>query len=173
RAVKPDDMRRGPEGRVKLTDFGIARVASVSNRLTQSGFFVGTPRYSSPEQCRSEVVDGRSDLYSLGVSVYEMLTAVSPFHADTPLGLLHKICQEPPKPLRDVDPSIPEIAARVIERLLEKAARDRYATAPELVQDLEAAIEMLPEVEVKLFDEAPAPASGSPGSDPGPGSTEA
>src|SRR5437588_162372 len=67
RDVKPDNMLLGPQGRLKLTDFGIARVAAVSNRLTQSGFFVGTPRYSSPEQCRSEVVDGRSDLYSLGV----------------------------------------------------------------------------------------------------------
>jgi tRNA A-37 threonylcarbamoyl transferase component Bud32 len=183
RDVKPDNMLLDARGRVKLGDFGIARVGAggepYADRLTQSGYFVGTPRYSSPEQCRSEDVDGRSDLYGLGVCLYEMLAGEVPFTAKTPLALLQKICGEPPPSLAERVPGLPAGVEPICLRLLEKEAQDRYQTAEALLADLEPAICALPPAAVDLFEEAPAPGpaheggGGSPGSaSPGRVSTE-
>ena len=134
RDVKPENILFGEDGAPQLTDFGIARAMSSGTRMTAVGMSIGSPHYMSPEQARGQVVDGRSDLYSLGVVLYEMLTGKVPFDAaDTfAVGLSH---------INDPVPKLPrEIAGwqPVLDRLLAKSPADRYRTAAELADALAA-----------------------------------
>jgi serine/threonine protein kinase len=143
------------EGRVKLADFGIAHDAlSAARKITETGIFVGTPRYASPEQCKGVPVDGRSDLYSLGVSLYEILSGTVPHTGGGAVALLTRIGGEPARPIRDANPEVPESVAKIVHRLLEKAPEDRYADALALVQDLDAVIRELP---IERIDVKPLP----------------
>src|SRR5262249_53781598 len=114
--------------RVKLTDFGLARAADDAS-LTQSGLIAGTPLYMSPEQAAAEPLDHRSDLFSLGSVLYEMCTGRPAFRAPTTVAVIRRVCDEAPRPIREVNPDIPEPLCRVIERLHAKRPADRFQTA--------------------------------------------
>ncbi|HKV42963.1 MAG TPA: bifunctional serine/threonine-protein kinase/formylglycine-generating enzyme family protein, partial [Blastocatellia bacterium] len=146
RDLKPDNiwllkMEDGSE-RVKVLDFGIAKLkaTSESNTLTQKGMIVGTPYYMSPEQCRGEELDARSDIYSLGIILYEMLTGKVPFEGTTPLAVVLKHNTEQPKPLHFLRPDIPEAVEKVVMRAISKKRDDRQASATELAQEFGAAL---------------------------------
>ncbi len=135
RDIKPDNVLfRAHNNAVILTDFGIAKTLHADNQLTQVGNTVGTPKYMSPEQARAQTQDGRADLYSLGVVLYEMLTGRLPFEAQDPVALALKHCQEPVPPL-------PATLARyqpLIDRLLAKSPTQRFANGQALMQAIEA-----------------------------------
>lgn len=134
RDVKPDNLRHDDDGRCVVTDFGIARSAGAT-RLTTTGMSVGTPKYMSPEQARAKDVDGRSDIYSLGIVGYECLTGSPPFDAGDALGTLMKHIQSPvPEPMLD-SPDDRAIYT-VIERMLAKHPEDRFRDADELIAAL-------------------------------------
>jgi len=135
RDVKPANVMFTGEGQVILTDFGIAKMVNVTG-LTASGAMVGTPAYMAPEQGMGEAGDERSDIYSLGVMLYEMATGVLPFEADTPMGVVLKHINEPLPPPRSVRPDLPVALERVIIRALAKDPNQRYQTAAAMAADL-------------------------------------
>ncbi len=141
RDLKPDNVLLTAAGQVKLADFGLARTAG-DQRITQTGAFVGTPQYCSPEQCNGEDTGPASDLYSLGVVLYELLTGRPPHEAPTPIALFKRILTDPPPPL--AREGVPPSLVAVVERLLRKEPGDRYASADELARDLERILERLP-----------------------------
>jgi serine/threonine protein kinase len=132
RDVKPANilLADGVE-RVKLTDFGLACAADDAS-LTKSGIIAGTPQYMSPEQARGELVDQRSDLFSLGSVLYAMCTARAPFRAETSYGILQRITDEDPRPIREINPDIPEWLCHVVARLMAKHPDERFETAREV-----------------------------------------
>jgi len=129
RDIKPANILfSNPETPI-LTDFGVAKIANLT-QLTASGASVGTPAYMSPEASRSESVDERSDIYSLGIVMYEMLTGILPFDADTPFAIIYKQINEPPPSVRKfID--VPEPVERVLLKALAKNPADRYQSAGE------------------------------------------
>jgi serine/threonine protein kinase len=134
RDVKPANLMLDEDGRVVLTDFGIAKIVTGA-QFTASGGMVGTPAYMAPEQGLGEAGDERSDIYSLGVILYQLITGRLPYDADTPLAIILKhVNSELPLPSRFVD--IPEDLEKIICRALEKEPEDRYQTAIEFAQDL-------------------------------------
>src|SRR6266446_7705320 len=136
RDLKPQNVMLSPDGRVYVMDFGIARSAYLPG-MTQTGALIGTPEYMSPEQARGEKLTERSDLFSLGVIFYELLTGQSPYPADAPLGTLWKRLQEKPKPPVDVDSTIPKPLNDIVMKALEVEPEDRWARAREMAQQLE------------------------------------
>jgi eukaryotic-like serine/threonine-protein kinase len=145
RDVKPDNIivaRDGERETAKLVDFGIARWASGrggSTVTTTGSLVIRMPHYSSPEQCRGEEVDARSDIYSLGCVVYQMLTGRVPFDAPSPMAVLIKHVTEPPEPPAAVRPEVPASLDRSVLHALEKAPADRYQSAGEFARDLREA----------------------------------
>jgi serine/threonine-protein kinase len=131
RDLKPGNIMVTSPKEVKVLDFGIARALSWTP-LTSRKVIQGTAEYLSPEQARGETLDGRSDVYSLGVMLYEMLTGAPPFTCDSPLAILLKHLQERPADPRTIDRSIPKGLSDVVMRCLEKAPGDRYASARDL-----------------------------------------
>jgi serine/threonine-protein kinase len=131
RDVKPDNILLDADsGRAMVTDFGIARAIEGSTRLTLTGAALGTPTYMSPEQAVGERdLDGRSDLYSLGVLGYQMLTGRPPFAAGNSMALLLKHVSERPRPIAELRPEAPKALCEAIERALKKAPEDRWPTA--------------------------------------------
>ncbi len=133
RDVKPENILFRESGMAVLTDFGIARAASGGTRMTGMGMSIGTPHYMSPEQARGVTVDGRSDLYALGVVLYEMLTGAVPYDAEETLAIGIKHVTEP---IPKLPPALGGYQS-LIERMLAKDPNDRYGTAEELIQDLD------------------------------------
>jgi serine/threonine-protein kinase len=134
RDVKPDNIMLDDERRCVMTDFGIARSPTDAS-LTATGVTVGTPRYMSPEQARGRALDGRSDVYSLGVVGYECLTGAVPFAGDDPLAIMLDHVQTPvPRPALDSDDA--RRLYRVIERMLAKRPEDRFASTADLLAAL-------------------------------------
>ncbi len=134
RDIKPGNiLLEAPGGRVKLTDFGLARMAE-DIKLTQTGFVAGTPMYMAPEQALGEHPDERADFFSLGAVLYEMTTGQPPFSAPTILGVLKKIADEAPTPIRQLRPEFPESAAVLIEQMLAKRPADRPVSAAALAE---------------------------------------
>lgn len=134
RDVSPGNLLLRPDGVVKLTDFGLVRDQDAE--VTTAREILGTLAYTSPEQLRGERVDGRADLYALGVVLYELLTGRKPFRAHTVQGWLNRHMQETPRPPRDVDPLVPEDLDRICVRLLAKLPTERFASAWHLLNAL-------------------------------------
>ena len=139
RDIKPDNLMITSNGRVKITDFGVA--AALGSML--SGGHSGSPPYMSPEQCRGEQVDGRSDIYSLGVTLYLLLTGRRPFLGETPQALILMHQQDDYPKLTQLRPGLPLELERITNQMLAKKPEARYQNADELAEDLEAAGEML------------------------------
>jgi formylglycine-generating enzyme required for sulfatase activity/tRNA A-37 threonylcarbamoyl transferase component Bud32/LysM repeat protein len=140
RDVKPGNVLLDAQGDCYLTDFGLAKMLGDSLHLTASGVGVGTPAYMSPEQGQGEKVDARSDIYSLGVMLYEMVTGRVPFEAETPLAVVLKHITAPLPLPSQVRPGVPPAVERVILRALAKNPADRFAAADEMVAALQRAI---------------------------------
>ncbi|QDT80222.1 Serine/threonine-protein kinase PrkC [Gimesia maris] len=162
RDVKPANilLADGVE-RVKLTDFGLARAADDAS-LTRTGIIAGTPQYMSPEQARGETVDQASDLFSLGSVLYTMCTGRPPFRSETSYGVLRRITDEEPRPIREINPEIPEWLCQIVSRLMEKEPAARYATASEVSGVLEKCL-----AHVQQPTEVPLPASLESQTEPG------
>ncbi|MES0874072.1 CHASE2 domain-containing serine/threonine-protein kinase [Sinimarinibacterium thermocellulolyticum] len=138
RDVKPANMMLVAASRtVKLMDFGIARLTDSSK--TKTGTILGSPSYMSPEQIAGKRVDGRSDLFSLGVTLYQLLTGALPFQANSMVNLMMRIAAEPHPPILTLRPDLPAAIVPIIDRLLEKSADARYARGAEVARDLRAA----------------------------------
>ncbi len=141
RDIKPENIMLRPDGYVKVLDFGIAKLMQPElstgvEPMTQHGLVIGTTRYMSPEQARGETVDVRSDLWSLGAVLYEMLAGRAPFDGKTPSDVMAAILLNHPEPL---DQRVPLALQKVVERSLRKDPAERYATAEEMLADLRAA----------------------------------
>jgi len=135
RDLKPHNIMIDPTGTVRIMDFGIARSVQTKG-WTGEGIAVGTPEYMSPEQAEGQDVDTRTDIYSLGIILYEMITGKVPFEGETTLSILRKQEFEPPIPPKEWNPQIPESLNRLILKCLEKKKERRYQNAEEVLQDL-------------------------------------
>ena len=138
RDVKPANLMLDVDNRVILTDFGIAKIVTGA-QFTASGGMVGTPAYMAPEQGLGEAGDERSDLYSLGVIMFQLVTGRLPYDAETPLAIILKHLNEPTPSARSFNPELPESIDLIIWRLMAKDPADRYQTAVALIEDLERA----------------------------------
>ena len=149
RDVKPSNVLIDDQGNTYLTDFGLARMMETSDQLTASGVGVGTPAYMSPEQGQGIKVDHRSDIYSLGIMLYEMITGRVPYEAETPMAVMLKHITEPLPLPRAIAPDVPEAIERVILKALVKNPDDRFQAASEMVQALELATRKASAVEAE------------------------
>jgi len=154
RDIKPANilLENGVE-RVKLTDFGLARAADDA-RLTQSGVAAGTPLYMSPEQARGDSVDNRSDLFSLGSVLYALATGFPPFRAGSTMGVLNRITNDPPRPIRETIPDFPVALEKIIMQLLEKDPSRRFHLAADVSFKLTAFLAGPPQEPATSADEA-------------------
>jgi serine/threonine protein kinase len=140
RDVKPANIFVGEGDRVTLTDFGIAKAASETQHLTRTGTLMGTPEYMSPEQAEGGRVDQRTDLYALGVVLYQMLVGRVPFQGTTPHAVLHDVIYEPPPPPRRINPNVSPALESVILKAIAKRPEQRFQRGPELTKALRAAL---------------------------------
>jgi serine/threonine-protein kinase len=136
RDVKPGNVLITPDGDVKVTDFGIARAVNTEESLTQTGAVMGTAAYFSPEQAEGKGVDSRSDIYSLGVVIYEMSAGRPPFTGDSPVAVASKHVRDIPPLPREINAAVPAALEAVIMKAMAKLPDDRYASAEELRADL-------------------------------------
>ena len=143
RDVKPSNIRILEDGTVKIMDFGIAKSMVSESTLTQTGITLGTASYLAPEQIRGETVDARTDVFSLGVLSYELLTLSRPFSGDHISTVLYKIMNEAPPSPADVTPSLPPELVRIVEKALQKDRENRYASCAEMKADLESVLTVL------------------------------
>jgi eukaryotic-like serine/threonine-protein kinase len=137
RDVKPGNVLITADGQVKVTDFGIARAMGADEQVTQTGLVMGTATYFSPEQAQGFAVDGRSDIYSLGVVLYEMVTGKPPFSGESPVSIAYQHVRERPQPPSLANPDIPAPLEAVILQAMAKSPADRYQTADAMRADLD------------------------------------
>jgi beta-lactam-binding protein with PASTA domain/predicted Ser/Thr protein kinase len=143
RDIKPHNALIDDDGRVKVTDFGIAR-AGAASQMTEAGSIIGTAQYLSPEQARGGVIDHRSDLYSVGVVLYELLTGAVPFTGDTPVEIAMKHLSQVPEPPSAKRPDLPRSLDQVVLRALAKDPEERYGSAEEMDAELGRVAEGFP-----------------------------
>ncbi len=140
RDVKPANiLLENSVERVRLTDFGLARAAADAG-MSHSGVVAGTPYYMAPEQARGDSTDHRADLFSLGSTMYAILAGHPPFRAETPLAVLRRVCDDTPRPLREINPDIPSWLDALIARLMAKEPSARFQTADEAFDALEGCL---------------------------------
>ena len=163
RDIKPHNILITESGDVKVTDFGIARAADATT-ISHPGDILGSAKYMSPEQAMGEPVGPASDLYSLGVVLYEMLTGRVPFEADSRAGVPVKHVDERPRPLREVNPDVPEAIEALVMRVLAERPEDRYGSAAELIGELERVREGLSPASAPADEGTTAPLETPPGS---------
>lgn len=145
RDIKPANLMIDRSDRLKIADFGLALVpGEAATRLTATGTFMGTPGYLSPEQCLGEEVDHRSDVYSLGITWYELLTGEMPFSADSPAAVLVRVVQVEPPPIESLRPEVDERLRAILGKMIAKDPGNRYADAHALLADLEAYVPGVP-----------------------------
>jgi len=145
RDIKPGNVMLTRSGQVKVMDFGIARaVSDAQATMTQTAQVIGTAQYLSPEQARGERVDARSDLYSTGCLLYELLTGRPPFLGDSPVAIAYQHVRENPIPPSRVDPEVPQWADAIVLRAMAKDPRDRYQSAAEMRADIQRALQGVP-----------------------------
>lgn len=164
RDVKPSNIMVSADGHVKITDFGIARMASAAVR-TQTGMVLGSPKYMSPEQVMGKLTDQRSDIFSLGVMLYEMLTGQAPFAGENVNAIMYQTLNSVPPPPSTLNSSVPDMLNFIVAKALAKDIEDRYQSAKDLANDLKACRETLPKGSA-----APA---GQPAAAPASAATEA
>jgi serine/threonine protein kinase/Tfp pilus assembly protein PilF len=140
RDIKPSNIILDNAGNVKVMDFGVARIADDRSKLTQSGTLMGTLDYMSPEQCRGEELGVQTDIYSLGVVLYEMLTGTTPFDAPNEAALIHKIINEEPPEVRALNPGVPAGLSILISRTMAKHQDFRHPTIAEFIRDLQGLV---------------------------------
>ena len=138
RDIKPANIMLDSAGHAKVADFGIAQMATAT-RMTQSGMLVGTPEYISPEQCRSEKLDGRSDIYALGVTLYQLLSGRTPFDADTPAALVLQIVDGPIPTVGSLNPTIPADVQNLVAKMMHTDRNKRFQSAEDLIHALQEA----------------------------------
>ena len=141
RDIKPANIILLDDDQVKVADFGIARV--ISSSKTQTGVIFGTPNYMSPEQIAGKKVDGRSDLFSLGVVFYEMVSGEKPFKGDSITALLYAVSNNDYVPLSETAPKAPANCVEIVDRLLSKGVSKRYQNASQVIKDVEMCLEAL------------------------------
>lgn len=145
RDIKPGNVMLTRSGEVKVMDFGIARAVSDSQlTMTQTAQVIGTAQYLSPEQARGERVDARSDLYSTGCLLYELLTGRPPFTGDSPVAIAYQHVKEDPIPPSQVDPEVPRWADAIVLKAMQKDPGDRYQSAGEMRNDIQRALSGAP-----------------------------
>lgn len=138
RDVKPANIMLDMQGRVRLTDFGIAHVHTELEENAPEESFVGTPRYMSPEQCANRDITASTDLFSLGIVLYEMIAGVQPFQGESAVALIKRITNDDPPRLNKLFPEVPDDVARLVAHLLEKRPTDRPARAADVVRRIAA-----------------------------------
>ena len=136
RDIKPANLMLTTEGVLKVVDFGIARTREYGDKLTNTGEFVGTPGYLSPEVCVGKEVDARSDIFSLGIVFYEMLAGKVPFENDSPLGLMLEVVQSEIPDIRNLNNKVDKKTSFILNKMIAKAPEDRYQTCDEIIRDL-------------------------------------
>jgi len=137
RDIKPPNIIYSPEGSIRVTDFGIARIEDPNgHQMTQVGEILGTPRYMSPEQVMGQPLDGQSDLYSLGVILYQLTTGRRPFQGDTLAAIFRAITQDTPEAPHTLDPRVPEALSSLIMKLLDKDPARRFSSGNNLIGEL-------------------------------------
>ena len=141
RDIKPANLMVTDRGLVKIADFGLALMGGAANRLTATGMLMGTPGYLSPEQCLDQSPDQRTDIYSLGVTFFEMVTGTMPFRADSPLALLKLIVEVEPPDVRELNPEVDDELRAIISKMLDKERENRYSTCTEVIAAIQGWLE--------------------------------
>ncbi len=145
RDIKPDNILLGRDGSVKLVDFGLARVVEGDSNISQTGTIVGSPTFMSPEQALGKKLDQRTDIYSLGATLYQMLTGETPFCASGTIEVVWKIVKEPPRPAHEVCPDVSLRLSRYVHELMRKDPRKRIESIPAALAGLDDASDAAPE----------------------------